>query len=102
MFRLTGEGFFSAGRDNKILQIDLEGNPIRELNGHTAAVSSLSQAIDGQLLSGSWDETAIKWDVESATAIEKMEGHAHAVAVLTLPNGITVTGSQDKAIRLWF
>lgn len=39
---LTGEGFISAGRDGKIFQIDLEGNPVREFNAHTAAVNSLS------------------------------------------------------------
>jgi len=31
-----------------------------------------------------------------------LEGHAHAVSVLSLPNGIIITGSQDKAIRVWF
>lgn len=31
-----------------------------------------------------------------------MEGHSHATSVLSLPNGITITGSQDKKIRLWY
>jgi phospholipase A-2-activating protein len=31
-----------------------------------------------------------------------LEGHTHAVAVLSLPNGIVITGSQDKSLRLWF
>ena len=32
----------------------------------------------------------------------KLEGHTHAVSVLTLPNGITITGSHDKTIRMWY
>jgi phospholipase A-2-activating protein len=99
---INGEGFISAGRDNKIFQIDLEGNPVREFNDHTAAVNSLSQAINEEFVSGSWDGTAIVWDFETGLAKEKLTGHTHATAVLTLANGITITGSQDKAIRLWF
>jgi phospholipase A-2-activating protein len=33
---------------------------------------------------------------------QTLPGHSHATAVLTLSNGITITGSQDKKIRLWF
>lgn len=98
---LSGEGFFSAGRDGKIIQIDIEGNPVKEFVGHTAAVNSLSQAFANELVSGSWDGTAKKWDVETGEVKETMDGHTHAVSVLTLQNGITITGSQDKKIRLW-
>ena len=31
---ITGNGFLSAGRDNKILHIDNHGTPILEFNGH--------------------------------------------------------------------
>lgn len=31
-----------------------------------------------------------------------MAGHSHAVAVLSLANGIIITGSQDKKIRIWY
>jgi len=54
------------------------------------------------LVSGSWDGTAKIWDVETGKVKETLSGHTHAVSVLTLPNGITITGSQDKKIRLWF
>lgn len=39
---VDGTGFFSAGRDNKIILIDLEGNPIMEFKGHEGAVNSVS------------------------------------------------------------
>ena len=55
-------GFISGGRDNKIFKIDLEGNPVMEYSGHTAAVNSLSQVTNDEFISGSWDGTAIIWD----------------------------------------
>ena len=70
--------------------------------GHQGAVNSLSQAVPNELVSGSWDGTAKIWDVETGQCKHTLEGHSHAVSVLTLPNGITITGSQDKKIRLWF
>ena len=61
----NGLGFFSGGRDNKIMMIDLEGNPVKEFIGHEGAVNSLSQVIDSELVSGSWDGSARVWDVET-------------------------------------
>ncbi len=40
--------------------------------------------------------------METGKVKETLAGHSHAVSVLTLQNGITITGSQDKKIRLWF
>lgn len=98
---VSGTGFFSGGKDGKIFSIDLEGNPIMEFSGHEGAVSSLSQCIEGELVSGSWDGTAKVWDTATGQVKATLDGHSHAVCVLTLPNGITITGSQDKKIRLW-
>jgi phospholipase A-2-activating protein len=61
--------------------------------GHENCVNSLSQAMPGELVSGSWDGTAIVWDTKTGKPLAKLEGHAHAVAVLSLPNGIIITGS---------
>ena len=82
--------------------IDLEGNPVCEMLGHEGAVNSLSQCLESELVSGSWDGTAKIWDVETGKVKETLAGHTHAVSVLTLPNGITITGSQDKKIRMWY
>ena len=73
-----------------------------EYNGHTAAVNSLSMAINDEFVSGSWDGTAIVWNTKTGEQKEVLKGHTHATAVLTLPNGLVISGSQDKAIRLWF
>jgi WD40 repeat protein len=50
-------------------------------------------ASNDEFVSGSWDGTAIVWDVNTAEPKEILKGHTHATAVLTLPNGVTITGS---------
>lgn len=99
---VSGTGFFSAGKDQRIVHFDLDGTPTMEYLGHTGAVNSLSQAVAHEFVSGSWDGTAKIWDVETGQCKHTLEGHAYAVSVLTLANGITITGSQDKKIRLWY
>ena len=56
-------------------------------------MNSLSQSVEDEFVSGSWDGTAIVWDLKTGTSKEKLAGHTHATSVLTLPNGITITGS---------
>lgn len=99
---MNGTGFYSAGKDQRVVMIDLEGNPVLEYTGHTGAVNSLSQSTPNELVTGSWDGTAKIWNAETGECTHTLEGHSHAVSVLTLPNGITITGSQDKMIRLWY
>ena len=94
-------GFFSGAKDNKIIQIDLEGNPMREMTGHSGAVNSLCQMNDRELVSGSWDGTAKVWDLETGQCTKTLEGHSYAVAVFAMADGTIFTGSQDKMIRIW-
>ena len=82
--------------------IDSEGNPAKLFEGHENVVNSLSQAVPEEIVSGSWDGTARIWDTATGQCQNVLEGHQHAVAVLALPNGIVITGSQDKSIRLWY
>ena len=104
---VLNRGFFSGGKDKRIIYMDNEGNPLGEYltdnNGHTGLVCSLSQnkCDTNKFISGSWDTTAIIWDIPKQIGIHKLEGHAYAVTVLALPNGNYVTGSQDKALNFW-
>ena len=90
---MGGNGFISAGRDNKAILIDADGSPLMEFIGHEAAVNSVSQSIKEEIVTGSWDGTAKIWDVETGKCKETLSGHSHAVATLSLPNGIILTGS---------
>lgn len=95
------DGFIVGCKDKNIYVLDLVGNPVNQLEGHSGAVNSLSESPHGYLLSGSWDGTAMAWDLATGNVSYKLEGHAHAVAVLAMENNINVTGSQDKNINIW-
>ena len=84
------------------MHIDGEGNPVMEFLGHESNVNSLSQSIPEEIVSGSWDGTARVWDTATGKCKAVLDGHQHAVSVLSLPNGIIITGSQDKTLRLWY
>ena len=100
-------GFFSGGKDKRIIYMDNEGNPLGEYcgenNGHSGIVCSISQnkCNPNVFISGSWDTTAIIWDVNQQIPLNTLTGHAYAVTVLALPNQNYVTGSQDKNLNFW-
>ncbi|CAM9964880.1 unnamed protein product [Pylaiella littoralis] len=80
------------------------------LLGHTAPISSLSWTAEGLLLSGSWDETAKAWDLDTATCTWTLGGHENSVCVLGLGPGSVATGSTGlnvdgrlvgQQIRMW-
>ena len=104
---VLNHGFFSGGKDKRIIYMDNEGNPLGEYygenNGHTGTVCSISQSKcnPNVFISGSWDTTAIIWDVNQQISLNVLQGHAYAVTVLALPNSNYVTGSQDKALNFW-
>ena len=100
-------GFFSGGKDKRIIYMDNEGNPLGEFisdtNGHTGTICSISQnkCNSNIFISGSWDTTARIWDINQQSCLLVLEGHAYAVTVLALPNNNYVTGSQDKNLNFW-
>ncbi len=70
------------------------------------AVSSADISPDGRLLvTGSWDQSAKIWDIESGQAIRKLSGlhHGYINSVqFSPPDGNTIlTASDDGTARLW-
>lgn len=58
----------------------------------------------GTLISGSWDKTAIVWQISNVDAVvsASLRGHEAAVwSVVSCPSGNIVTGSADKTIIFW-
>jgi WD40 repeat protein/serine/threonine protein kinase len=91
--------------DNKVIHWDLRTeNELRQLLGHSGAVSGVAFSPDGRrALSGSRDRSVRLWDLESGRQISRLDGHTDEVtAVAFSPDGKhALSASLDKTLRLW-
>lgn len=75
---------------------------LHTLKGHTNCIDVFIVLPNGQLVSGSSDDTMRVWDVGRGTCTHTLEGHTGAVRVLTLlPDAKMASGSVDRTVRVW-
>jgi cytochrome c len=74
-----------------------------ELRGHGGPVRSIAVAADGDtVVTGSFDQRAIRWSLREARALTVTRFHQAALdAVLMLPDGGFATAGDDGRIALW-
>src|SRR5499427_6653001 len=74
-----------------------------QLRGHGGPVRALAVSADGQsAISGSFDETAIRWSLARDAAEQVMRFHDGSVnAVAVLPDRRIATAGQDRRVALW-
>jgi cytochrome c len=74
-----------------------------QLRGHGGPVRALAITPDGKTaVSGSFDETAIRWSLARDAAEQVMRFHDGSVnAVAMLPDGRIATAGQDRRVALW-
>jgi WD40 repeat protein len=80
------------------------GKQLRELQGHTDGVTSVSFSGDGsQIVSGSYDRSVRVWDAKSGKQLRELQGHTNFVTSVSFLRGgnSIVSGSADKSIRMW-
>ena len=71
------------------------------LQAHTDSVSSVAVLPNGDIVTGSQDQTAIIWSTEGEQK-QVLQGHTDAVnSVAVFPNGEIVTGSDDNTAIVW-
>ena len=78
--------------------------PGRPINGHRASVLGLAISPSGaELLSGSRDETARRWNLASGAELEVFRGHFGPVwGVDFSPTGAeAATAGEDATVRIW-
>lgn len=105
-FSPDGQRLLSASTGQIILWDVGRGEPIRQLEGHAVSedISGLAFHPDGRrALSGSFDDTAIIWDVETGQILDQLKGHSQDVhSVAFSPDGSRAyTSSRDRSIRVW-
>jgi cytochrome c len=73
------------------------------MRGHGGPVRAVAVAPDGRTaLSGSFDQSAILWDLDKGTALAVLRFHDGAVnAAAALPDGRFATGGEDGRIAVW-
>ena len=74
-----------------------------QLRGHGGPVRALAITADGQTaISGSFDETVIRWSLKRDAAEQVLRFHDGSVnAVAILPDGRIATAGQDRRVALW-
>lgn len=74
------------------------------LSGHSNHVYSVAISSDGQIASGSADNTINIWDLTTGDSICTFTGHSGSVSSLAFsPDGQTLaSGSADNTIKLWY
>lgn len=87
--------------DNKIRIFNDESVLVAELVGHSKGVISFSWMTDKafHLLSGSWDGTALLWDIQTCQSLQKFGPHENGVHVLGLSNGFVATTSTGESVN---
>jgi F-box/WD-40 domain protein MET30 len=71
-------------------------------NQHKGGISSL-QFCEAQniLITGSYDKTAIVWNLETGEVLRTLKGHARCIRTLQFDDTKLVTGSMDNTLRIW-
>lgn len=85
-------------------RVDMLRTPMCELVGHSSAVTAADWLVGAeQIISASWDRTAVLHDVETGSLVNTLCGHDHELTdCSTHPTQkLSVTSSRDTTFRLW-
>lgn len=85
--------------DSKIRIFDHNNILVNTLEGHSKGVISFSWLLNSSfLISGSWDGTALLWNLEQGSPIQQFGPHENGVHVLGLTNGLIASTSTGESV----
>jgi WD40 repeat protein len=102
-----GSLLIAGEADGTIVLWKMDGRsntPILKLSGHTDRITgTVVNANNTILVSGSWDETARVWDLQTGNGINTFEGHDDAVLCVAIsPDGdLVASAGWDDTIWIW-
>ncbi|KAG0346642.1 hypothetical protein BG004_001184 [Podila humilis] len=73
---------------------------VKAFRGHTDGVMCL-QFDDSFLITGSYDNTARVWNIETGELLRTLSGHALCVRALHFDDAKLITGSMDRTLKIW-
>lgn len=80
----------------------VSGKCIKSLDGHTHAVLCIIELENGNLASGSLDQTAIVWDTNTGKIVNMLEGFQNPIIGITELNKETlVINFNEPLLLLW-
>ncbi|XP_055697148.1 WD repeat-containing protein 37 [Phlebotomus papatasi] len=88
-------------------RVDVLRTPVCEFSGpggHTSVIVAADWLPGGdQIITASWDRSAILWDVETREPLQPLTGHDHELthACAHQTQRLVVTASRDSTFRLW-
>ena len=78
------------------------GSLLYAFTSHTHIVSTLATLPNGNLASGSNDNTVKIWNPSTGLLVYTLTGHTSGVITLaTLSNGNLASGSYDNTVKIW-
>ena len=95
---------YSLEADSALVNAVSRGFAHRELVGHRDSLATVTFSNNGRhLLTGSNDQTARLWDVETGQELRQLSGHREVVSAVsfTLDDRFILTGSADRSVRIW-
>ncbi|KAG0200032.1 hypothetical protein BGX28_006791 [Mortierella sp. GBA30] len=73
---------------------------LKAFRGHTDGVMCL-QFDESFLITGSYDNTAKVWNIETGECLRTLSGHALCVRALHFDEAKLITGSMDRTLKIW-
>lgn len=103
---ISPDGELIAGGlgNGQVVIVGKDGELIRQFGDHTNSIAGIRFSPDGaKLLTGSYDHTAVIWDVATGERLVDLLGHSDRINDVTFtPDGrYALTASWDVSARLW-